>query len=244
MENTALIRNHTSEEEPIVEEMFDPKEKKRLIATIFSTQMVCGILFLNIVIFYPLFVDDNYSANIGPAAVSIVLGSFQFAGVICNPIHSRTISKMGRKNAIIIGTSCMLVGNTGMGLCSLIPYERWGTFYFFSLVLRFLMGYGDTLAVTTMYSLITTTFTEEKSKYIGIMEAAQGLGLMIGPLLGGFLYPLLKYASTFYFFSLLIAINLFIQIKFISPKFNNPESPSNENKTMLVHSGFGAGGVR
>jgi MFS family permease len=36
------------------------------------------------------------------------------------------------------------------------------------------------------------------------MEAAGGLGLMVGPPMGGFLYGYLNYAMTFYFFSIVI----------------------------------------
>lgn len=63
---------------------------------------------------------------------------FQVAGVVCTPIHSVTISRMGRKNAIIVGFVCMIIANTGLGLIALINTEHWGLFYFISLVVRFL----------------------------------------------------------------------------------------------------------
>lgn len=149
------------------------------------------------------------------------MSAFQFAGVICTPIHAITIGMMGRKNAMIVGTACMLIANTGLGLLALIPYDRWGWFFTCSLLIRFLQGYGDTLATTTALSLISTNYSEEKTKYIGFMEAAGGLGLMIGPAFGSFLYSYLNYAWTFYFLSIAIGINLIVLIIFIPQKLNN-----------------------
>jgi MFS family permease len=128
---------------------------------------------------------------------------------------------MGRKNAMLIGTACMLISNTGLGMLALIPYTRPGWFYFCSLATRFLQGYGDTLATTTALSLISTNFSEDKAKYIGYMEAAGGLGLMIGPSVGSFLYGYLNYAWTFYFLSICIGINLILLAIYTPNKLNN-----------------------
>ena len=188
-----------------------------------ATQFTCGTLYLNIVSFYPLFVDKHYSKNINTFMVSIAMSAFQFAGVICTPIHAITIGIMGRKNAMLYGTWCMLAANTGLGMLALIPYDNWGWFYFFSLIIRFLQGYGDTLATTTALSLISTNFSEDKTKYIGFMEAAGGLGLMIGPSFGSFLYGYLDYAWTFYILSIFIGINLVILVLYIPNELNNKQ---------------------
>ena len=122
---------------------------------------------------------------------------------------------MGRKNAIIVGFICMLIANTGLGMLSLIPYGQWELFYTLSLLIRFLQGYGDTLVTTTALSLISTIYSDDKTKYISAFEAAGGLGLLVGPPLGGFLYGYLSYAWTLYFFSTLIGGCLLLQIVFV-----------------------------
>lgn len=114
------------------------KEKKYLIVCLLVCQATCGTLYLNIVSFYPLFVDDHYSKYINTMMVSVALATFNFAGVVCTPIHAVTISRMGRKNAIVVGLVCMLISNTGLGMLALIPYERWGLFYFCSVLIRFI----------------------------------------------------------------------------------------------------------
>lgn len=161
------------------------------------------------------------------------MSAFQFAGVICTPIHAITIGKMGRKNAMIVGTGCMLIANTGLGMLALIPNGHPYWFFCVSLIIRFLQGYGDTLATTTALSLITTNYTEDKQKYISFMEAAGGLGLMVGPSIGSFLYGFCDYAWTFYTLSIFIAANLAVSIIFIPQKLNNVIDPSYDRNVLL-----------
>ena len=128
---------------------------------------------------------------------------------------------MGRKNAMLVGIFCMLVSNTGLGMLALIPYDNWKLFFGLSILIRFLQGYGDTLATTTALSLITSNYSSEKTKFIGYMEAAGGLGLMVGPPIGSFLYGYLNYAWTFYSLSITIFINLFVLVIFLPNELNN-----------------------
>jgi MFS family permease len=39
-------------------------------------------------------------------------------------------------------------------------------------------------------AIITSLFAEQKELYIGILEAGVGIGLLLGPLLGAFLYSI------------------------------------------------------
>ena len=39
-----------------------------------------------------------------------------------------------------------------------------------------------------MYSVLTNTFSENRERVLGFGETAAGLGLMVGPILGGSLY--------------------------------------------------------
>ena len=112
-------------------------EKKRMVYSIFASMLVCGTLYLNIASFYPVFVDENYGDSINQTMVACALCCFQFAGVCCTPIHAFTISKMGRKNAMMIGFGSIFVSNTIMGMLSLINYSNWKTFLFLSCLTRF-----------------------------------------------------------------------------------------------------------
>lgn len=137
---------------------------------------------------------------------------------------------------MLIGSVCMFVANIGLGMLALIPIDHPMTFYYLTLFIRFLQGYGDTLTTTTALSLISTNYSEEKTKYIGFMEAAGGLGLMIGPPLGSFLYSMFKYAWTFYSLAVFIFINTLLCLFFIPDKLNK-QTEISLDRNILV-SGF------
>lgn len=53
------------------------------------------------------------------------------------------------------------------------------------------------------YSIITSIFSDELLKYIGYIEIVVGLGLGLGPMIGGLVVPFLHYAGTMAFFGFL-----------------------------------------
>jgi len=132
---------------------------------------------------------------------------------------------MGRKNAMMIGFGSIFVSNTIMGMLSLINYSYWKTFLFLSCLTRFVQGYGDSLAVATAMSIISSNFPDEKIKYISYIGASTGFGLMVGPPLGSFIYGHLGFGCVFYFFSLWIGVMLIIQYFFIPARYNFDEQP-------------------
>ena len=196
-----------------------------MVYSIFASMLVCGTLYLNIASFYPIFVDENYGDSINQTMVACALCCFQFAGVCCTPIHAFTISRMGRKNAMMIGFGSIFVSNTIMGMLSLINYSYWKTFLFLSCLTRFVQGYGDSLAVATAMSIISSNFPDEKIRYISYIGASTGFGLMVGPPLGSFIYGHLGFGCVFYFFSLWIGVMLIIQYFFIPARYNFDEQP-------------------
>jgi MFS family permease len=68
---------------------------------------------------------------------------------------------------------------------------------------RLVDGVGDSFVHTACFSIISIVFSDEKEKYIGRAESVIGFGLMIGPVLGSFVYAAFGYMHTFFFFVIL-----------------------------------------
>ena len=67
---------------------------------------------------------------------------------------------------------------------------------------------------------MSQNYRENKAQYIAYIEAASGLGLIIGPPMGSAIYGVLGYGWAFYSFSILAALNLMQVCYFIPNKIN------------------------
>ena len=125
--------------------------------------------------------------------VSLCIVSFDMACLLSTVIHSKTISWMGRKNALLIGFGVQITTIIGCALLAYIPPDQPKTFVWANIVIRFFQGYGDSLTWITAFTIISMTFQEDKAKRIGQAEAAQGLGEIIGPVIGSLIYGVAGY---------------------------------------------------
>ena len=76
-------------------------------------------------------------------------------------------------------------------------------------------GFGAGALSTNLMALLSTFEKEEREKYIGWIEGADGLGLLFGPVFGAFLYSLGGYPMPF----LMMAFFLSLSYPFISIQF-------------------------
>lgn len=120
-------------------------------------------MYLNVLSFVPNYVKKHYGEFISVTMISICLSSFQLAAILSTKIHQLTISKMGRKNSILLGFLILFVTTTGLGMLALIPDGYWITFYFFACVIRFGQGYSDCLISTTQYSVVNQVYSDQKA---------------------------------------------------------------------------------
>lgn len=188
----------------------EARAKAHMAYCIFASMLACGTLYLNITSFFPLFVQKQFGDQINTVVIAITLSSFNFAGVVCSPIHAVTISKMGRKNALMIGFGCIFLSNTALGVCAYLAPEHPVLFTVCCCLARFFQGYGDSLAMATSFSMISMNFPDKKEKYISLIGASMGIGLFLGPPLGSLIYGWLGFACVFYFFSIWILIMIFL----------------------------------
>lgn len=70
--------------------------------------------------------------------IACTLTCFNLAGVLCTPIHAVTISKMGRKNALLVGFWAILISNTALGLCASVSEEKPYLFISLCCIARFI----------------------------------------------------------------------------------------------------------
>jgi hypothetical protein len=88
---------------------------------------------------------------------------------------------------------------------------------------KLLVYFQSYLTLFLGYSVITVEFPHDAEKYLGWAEAATGIGLVAGPVIGSILFRFLKYRFTFVAFGGLLAIGgLFLAL--ILPSYLNKPS--------------------
>jgi len=66
--------------------------------------------------------------------------------------------------------------------------------------------------------------SSEKDKYIGYVEMATGMGDMIGPALGGFVFQASGFVGTFLAFSLVVFVGVVVSYVKIPTRLNEKSS--------------------
>jgi len=126
-------------------------------------------------------------------AIGIVIAAYSLTQFLFNPVFGNLSDKHGRKKIIVI---CLLLNALGY-----VIFAYTNTF-FMLLLGRFVAGIGGSSIGVAQAYIADVTTPENRSKGMGIIGAAFGLGFVFGPMIGGFLseygYFVTGMASAFF----------------------------------------------
>lgn len=94
----------------------------------------------------------------------------------------------GRHILIMIGSLFLILQIGIMGLIDYVQDSDW--FLFWSFFAQGLGGFGGGANLTSSMAILSSFEGKEREMYIGWIEAANGIGLLFGPLIGSFLYSI------------------------------------------------------
>ncbi|MFT3851575.1 MAG: MFS transporter [Ilumatobacteraceae bacterium] len=125
--------------------------------------------------------------------------------------------KFGRRGALVTG---MVIFGAGSGLAAFAS-SAW-----MLIGLRALMGVGGALIMPATLSILTNVFTDakERTKAIAIWAGVSGLGVAVGPVLGGWMLEHFWWGSVFLINVPVILFSLAV-IPMLVPTSRDPESP-------------------
>lgn len=110
-------------------------------------------------------------------ALSFVMASFTMGHVI---------NKLGRRLSMYIGI--VITATTMIGFGSLIWIEDNTLFIISALVLRFVGGIGQGFISVASYAMAAVRYRENLQEKVGLLEAGNGAGFLVGPIFGGLIY--------------------------------------------------------
>ena len=107
--------------------------------------------------------------------------------------------KIGRYKFIMVGVLLLMACNASLGLLEWIDDKF--TFQLISFASQILGGIGAGMLSTGCLAIISSFEGSERERNLGFCEAANGLGLLVGPLAGGILYLIGGFCLPFMFFA-------------------------------------------
>lgn len=175
-----------------------PKSKAAVLAALSGVPF---IMVLGNSMIIPVLPDIKNALNLSDLNVSLIITLFSVPAGIIIPLAGFLSDRYGRK--IVIAPSLVLYGLGGVvaGLAAIFMKE---SAYPVILGGRILQGIGAAGTAPIAMALCGDLFTgKERSKSLGIIEAANGFGKVLSPILGA-LIGLIAWYATFLFFPVII----------------------------------------
>lgn len=149
--------------------------KKKILAVAFVT-MFLDLLGFGLIIPIQPFYAESFGAT--PAVVTLLGGAYSAMQFIFIPVWGRISDRIGRRPVILISVIASSIGHLFFGLAGSL-----GALF----AARLLTGFGNANIATVQALIADSTEGHERTKGMGLVGAAFGLGFIVGPALGGVL---------------------------------------------------------
>ncbi|OQR77920.1 synaptic vesicular amine transporter-like [Tropilaelaps mercedesae] len=176
-------------------------------------KMVQLLCCLGLAPFYPEEAMERKNSSI---QIGIVFGIYPLVGFLCSPVVGQVLSKgYGPKKILCCG---LLMDCTFMTIFSMLYKIHHSTWFFVGSVLcRGIQSVGVTLSSVTYYGVAAANFPDKMSLFIPIIETMSGLGVMVGPTIGGVLHQVGGFSTPFLTFAGMTFAFLVITVIILPP---------------------------
>ncbi|MBB6446654.1 MFS transporter [Bacillus benzoevorans] len=197
-----------------------PKQKHKGL-TILAIGSIPLILVLGNSMLIPILPKMKSELDISQFQVSLIISVFSIAAAISIPILGYLSDRFSRKAVII--PALILYGSGGFLAGAAAAWFAGA--YTWILAGRVMQGIGAAGTAPIAMALTGDLFKGgEQSKVLGLVEASNGLGKVISPIIGSLLALLFWYAA-FWAFPIFCFISVLLTIFFIKEKKKNEEPP-------------------
>jgi multidrug resistance protein len=172
-------------------------QSKSPLGLIFLTLFIDMVGFGIVIPVLPLYAEGS---RIGatPAQLAWVVGIYSLLQLVCSPLFGKWSDRVGRKPVLVVSILGTALGFVILGAANTVWMLMLG---------RIIDGASGGNISTAMACIADVTTKENRSRNMGLVGAAFGLGFMIGPALGGILSKHFGLAMPFYFAAGLALLN-------------------------------------
>ncbi len=145
---------------------------------VWITAFAAVIAFMGIGLVDPILLSIAEGLDASPSQVTLLFSSYLGIQVLAMLVTSASSARFGAKRTVLIGLTLIVLATFACGLAGSIEQL---------IGLRAVWGLGNAFFIATALSVIVGAATGGQAGAILLYEAALGLGLSVGPLLGAFL---------------------------------------------------------
>ena len=201
VENTPLFNNNISNEAPSALSNTNGlcgcnKYSKIQILTLISMLLLDVTSFAAMSILAPFFPSIIKKKELSSTINGIILSTYGFVVMVSSPLVGILVPKMTPRICYLTGIFLSAVSNFCFGLVYLI--ENNILFVAVCVILRALSALGSSCFFIVIYGIVPILYPEDVSTVTGMMETAIGVGMCIGPAIGGWLYSVGGFGLPFF----------------------------------------------
>lgn len=176
-------------------------------------------------LFTPFFPGEALKKGQNRSQIGFIFGILQLVLLILSPFFGKYMNKIGIKFLFVSGILLGAASEIAFGFMYLTPG---GIVYFIMcLVCRGVSGLGAAMGLS--YAIVGYFFPNKIASVVALLEVCTGIGLMVGPVLGGFLYQMGGFRLPFFFMGAIQLLLFILAIAFFpSPKQHITEAERNK----------------
>jgi MFS transporter, ACDE family, multidrug resistance protein len=180
---------------------------------VFAVAFACVVSFMGIGLVDPILPAISHELNATPSQVTLLFTSYLVVTAVAMLITGWVSSRIGAKYTLLVGLALIVVfsalAGASPGIGSIVGFRAgWGV--------------GNALFIATSLAVIVASASGGFAGAIVLYETALGLGIAVGPLVGGTLGEI-SWRGPFYGVSVLMAISLLATVVLVD---KTPKPPT------------------
>ncbi|XP_023235562.1 MFS-type transporter SLC18B1-like isoform X2 [Centruroides sculpturatus] len=186
----------------------------------------------------PFFPREAEYKGASPTIYGLIIGFYQLIVIVVSPICGKMSSRVS-PNLLAYG-GIFLSGSASI-LFGILEWSPPGiTFIILAFLIRMFDAMGWAAYFTSSYAIVAMNFSEKRATVLSIVETIFGLGMIMGPTIGGALYQVGGYAIPFVTMGCILLVGSFTSFLIIPPCGElPPENPGNlikllKNPTYII----------
>ena len=165
--------------------------------------------------------------------VGLIFAMYSIAGMLISPFIGTILHKMGSAN--LIATGLIFMGLSILPIGYLAKIESNTGAVAFALFLRAVQGIASAVINTTNFGMAANKYADKTLLVMGLLEAASGVGLIIGLMGGSVVYESLGYDAVFFAFGgLLLVMAIVSRLIFSCLEKREAEAAAEQERQALL----------